>query len=176
MNKRRAHFEAQVLPHLDAAYRYALSLSRSPADADDLVQEAVLRAYRGFDALRGDPKPWLMSIVRNCFFTARQQQVRGGTVSLSDENHASLLDQLQAPAAGPEDEAIRADQRDSLDSLLGKLPCEHREVLILREAEDLSYREIADIAGLPIGTVMSRLARARQALKELWLGVHGDRA
>lgn len=176
MNSRRAHFEAKVLPHLDAAYRYALGLSRSSADADDLVQDAVLRAYRGFDALRGEPKPWLLSIVRNCFFTSRQRHSRAGTVSLSDEKHASLLEHLQATAASPEDEAIRADQRNNLDSLLAKLAEEHREVLVLREAEDLSYREIADIAGLPIGTVMSRLARARQALKELWLGVHGDRA
>src|SRR5580658_5175525 len=131
MDDKRARFEAQVQPHLDAAYRFARWLSPAPGEADDVVQEAILRAFRGFDALRGsDVKAWLLTIVRNCHFTALKQEQRRGLVPL---------------------------------------PEEHREVLILREIEDMDYREIAAVTNVPLGTVMSRLARARAALKKQWL-------
>ncbi|MBS0612487.1 MAG: sigma-70 family RNA polymerase sigma factor [Proteobacteria bacterium] len=176
MDRKRARFEAEVLPHLDAAYRYALALTRSGADAEDLVQDAVLRAYRHWEGLRQAAKPWLMAIVRNCFFTARARQNRAELVSMSEDEWAQSALQVVAPMADPQTHTIRADQRRRLEQLLAQLAEEHREMLILREIEDLSYREIADIAGLPIGTVMSRLARARQALKELWLHTQGEGA
>ena len=162
---RRARFDAQVLPHLDAAYRFARWLARSPADADDLVQEAMLRAFRGFDGLRGgDVKAWLFTIVRNCHLTGIAQRDRRGLVPLPEEGEPQLV----CPAPGPESASMRRDEQRSLARLLADLPPEHREVLILREIEELDYREIAAVTQVPIGTVMSRLARARAALKVRW--------
>jgi RNA polymerase sigma-70 factor (ECF subfamily) len=137
MNDRRRRFEAQVLPHLDAAHNLARWLARSPADADDIVQEAILRAYRSFDGFRG-----------------------------GDTNQDTALVET---SPDPELAAIRADQSRKLDQIVAALPQEFREVLVLREMEDLSYRDIAQVTGAPIGTVMSRLARARTLLKEKWL-------
>jgi len=169
MDSRRARFEAQVLPHLDAAYRFARWLSRSSVDADDLVQDAVLRAFRGFDGLRGtDAKAWLLTIVRNCYSTSFKQQRRGDMVPLPPGDDPDSATLLVEEAAGPEAEAILADDRRSLDAIMQTLPQEYREILILREIEDLDYREIAQVISTPIGTVMSRLARARAALKKQW--------
>ena len=170
MHDQRRRFEAQVLPHLDAAHNLARWLARSPADADDIVQEAILRAYRGFDGFRGgDAKPWLLAILRNCFFTTLAQTRPQMHVPLPEENasndDAALMDQ----SPDPEFAAIHADQSRKLDQIVTGLPQEFREVLVLREMEDLSYREIAQVTGAPIGTVMSRLARARALLKETWL-------
>jgi RNA polymerase sigma-70 factor (ECF subfamily) len=166
--EKRARFDAQVLPHLDAAYRFARWLARSPADADDVLQEAMLRAFRGFDGLRGgDVKAWLFTIVRNCHLTGAAQRDRRGFVPLPDEGdpqHAALV----SSAPGPESASMRRDEERSLARLLEHLPPEHREVLILREIEELDYREIAAVTQVPIGTVMSRLARARAALKARW--------
>jgi RNA polymerase sigma-70 factor, ECF subfamily len=167
MGDRRGRFEAQVLPHLDAAYRYARWLCGAPADADDVVQEAVLRAYRGFDALRGDAKPWLLTIVRNCHASALRQQRRRGFVPLPQE-HEPEGDAMIATTPGPEAIAIGQDEARSLERLLASLPDAHREVLVLREIEELDYREIAAVTDVPIGTVMSRLARARATLKAHW--------
>ena len=169
MDDKRGRFEAQVLPHLDAAYRYARWLARSPHNADDVVQEATLRAYRSFDDLRGaDGKAWLLTIVRNCHLTASKQQQRHRAVPLpeEDEEHGSAM---TAETPDPETEAIHRDNQRTLQRLLAALPDEHREVLVLREIEDLDYREIAAIINLPIGTVMSRLARARAGLRTRWL-------
>jgi RNA polymerase sigma-70 factor (ECF subfamily) len=165
---RRARFDAQVLPHLDAAYRFARWLAGSPADADDLVQEAMLRAFRGFDGWRGgDAKAWLFAIVRNCHLTGHALRERRGFVPLPDEGdpqHGALV----CPAPGPEAASMRRDEERRLARLLEDLPPEHREVLILREIEELDYRAIAAVIQVPIGTVMSRLARARAALKARW--------
>ena len=170
MDDRRRRFEAQALPHLDAAYNLARWLTRSPADADDIVQEAILRAYRGFDGFRGDDaKPWLLAIVRNCFFTAVGQARQRMSAPLPEESAANDDAAFADEAPDPELAAIRADQSRKLDKIIAALPREFREVLILREMEDLSYRDIAQVTGSPIGTVMSRLARARAALKETWL-------
>jgi RNA polymerase sigma-70 factor (ECF subfamily) len=170
MDDRRRRFEAQVLPHLDAAHNLARWLARPPADADDIVQEAILRAYRGFDGFRGDDaKPWLLAIVRNCFFTAVGQARQRMSVPLPEESAANDDAALIDESPDPELAALRADQRRKLDHVIVALPQEFREVLILREMEDLSYREIAQVTGSPIGTVMSRLARARALLKEIWL-------
>ena len=160
MDDRRRRFEAQALPHLDAAYNLARWLSRSPVDADDIVQDAMLRAFRAFDGFRGgDAKAWLLTIVRNCWASAGKATKRRGHTSLEDEN-------LVAAETDPETSAIQAGTQRRLDVLIAALPPEFREVVILREMEDLSYREIADITGAPIGTVMSRLARARAMLRE----------
>jgi len=170
MVDRRHRFEAQVLPHLDAAYRFARWLSRSPSDADDVVQEAILRAYRGFEALRGsEVKAWLLTIVRNCHLTALKQQQRRGFVPLPEEHDAEDGHAMIATAPDPECASIRRDEQRTLDRLMSALPEEHREVLMLREIEEMDYREIATVTNVPIGTVMSRLARARAALKAQWL-------
>jgi RNA polymerase sigma factor (sigma-70 family) len=176
MDEKRVRFEAEVLPHLDAAYRFARWLSRSPCDADDVVQEAILRAFRGFDALRGsDAKAWLLAIVRNCHSTAQRQQQRRAFVPLPEEHDAQDGYTMIATTPDPESTAISWDNERTLDQLMSELPEEHREVLVLREIEDLDYREIAAVTKVPIGTVMSRLARARAALKARWLkGVEGE--
>jgi RNA polymerase sigma-70 factor (ECF subfamily) len=152
-----------VLPHLDAAYRFARWLSRRPGDADDIVQEAFLRAFRAFEGLRGgDVKAWLFTIVRNCHATSLEQQQRHAAVPLPEEHEVER---------SPDPESISAadEERLAVRRLIGALPEEHREVLLLREMEDMSYREIASLTQVPIGTVMSRLARARAALRGHWL-------
>src|SRR6202035_926482 len=170
MDERRRRFEMLVLPHLDAAYRFARWLARSPCDAGDLVQEAILRACRGFDTLRGsDVKAWLLTIVRNCHFTAVKQQQRRGFVPLPEEHDARDGHAMIASTPDPESVSIHRDDERTLERLMSALPQEHREVLVLREIEDMDYREIATVANIPIGTVMSRLARARAALKARWL-------
>ena len=170
MDDVRHRFEAKVLPHLDAAYRFARWLSRSPSDAEDIVQEAVLRAFRGFDALRGDDaKAWLLTIVKNCHFTSLNQQKRRAFVALPEEHDVQDGHAMIATTPDPESMSIRQDEQRTLDRLMSALPEEQREVLVLREIEELDYRQIATIANIPIGTVMSRLARARAALKARWL-------
>ena len=162
---RRDRFEAQALPHLDAAYNLARGLCRSPADAEDIVQEAMLRAWRAYDGVRGaDIKPWLLAIVRNCWRNSGADTKRRAHVPLPDEELAPL----PTDAIDPEQAAIQASQSRKLNEAVALLPDEFREVLILREMEDMSYREIAEITKAPIGTVMSRLARARALLRERW--------
>lgn len=177
MDDRRDRFEASVLPHLDAAYRFARWLSRSPGDADDVVQEAILRAFRGFDALRGtDVRAWLLTIVRNCHLTAVTQQQRRAFVPLPEEHDVKDGEAMIATTPDPESTSIRRDEERTLDRLMSALPEEQREVLVLREIEDMDYREIAAVTNVPIGTVMSRLARARAALKARWLRESGAQA
>jgi RNA polymerase sigma factor (sigma-70 family) len=168
MGDRRVRFEAQVLPHLDAAYRYARWLCSSSSDADDVVQDAVLRAFRGFDGLRGDARAWLLAIVRNCHASAVQQHKRRGFVALPEDHDAQDAQAMTATAPGPEALAIGRDEGRSLERLLAALPQQHREVLVLREIEEMDYRQIAAVTNVPIGTVMSRLARARATLKAQW--------
>jgi RNA polymerase sigma-70 factor (ECF subfamily) len=171
MDDRRRRFEAQALPHLDAAINLARWLTRSNADADDVVQDAMLRAWRAFDGFRGgDIRPWLLAIVRNCWRTSASERKRRGHVALPDETAAMDEDVLTFSGPSPEASAVRSDEGRKLDAIIATLPEEFREVLILRELEDLSYREIATVTDVPIGTVMSRLARARGMLREKWLG------
>lgn len=166
MDERRRRFEAQALPHLDAAYNLARWLSRSPTDADDIVQEAMLRAFRAFDGFRGsDIRPWLLTIVRNCWRNWGADSRRRRHTALLEENTHTLV----SVDADPESVAIESSVGRQLNLLIGMLPEEFREVLILREMEDMSYREIAAVTGVPIGTVMSRLARARGLLRDAWL-------
>jgi len=175
IHDRRRRFEQQVLQHLDAAYRYARWLARDPDRADDVVQEAVLHAYRGFDVFRGgDAKAWLMTIVRHCHFTAWRREQRHdpppGAAGIADRADPST----QGPASEPEALLMRHDLGQALARLVARLPEEQREVLVLREVEDLDYREIAAVVGIPIGTVMSRLARARAALRREWQLQEGE--
>ena len=160
------------MPHFDSAYRFARWLTRSVEDAEDLAQEAVLRAFRGFDTLRGsNARAWLLTIVRHCHATALRRAHTGTLVPLpADDASDGLV--LTDTAPGPEGLTIEADQQRSLEHLLQRLPDDYREVLVLREVEDMNYREIAQVIGAPLGTVMSRLARARAALKRQWLQQH----
>jgi RNA polymerase sigma factor (sigma-70 family) len=177
MDDKRGRFEALVLPHLDAAYRFARWLSRSPADADDAVQEAMLRAFRAFDSMRGsDAKAWLLTIVRNCHATALKQQQRRTSMPLPADDDVQDSEAMTATTPDPESAAIDHDDARTLDRLMAGLSAEHREILVLREIEELDYREIATVTNLPIGTVMSRLARARAALKSRWLQDTGTSA
>jgi RNA polymerase sigma factor (sigma-70 family) len=170
VDDKRARFDVLIMPHLDAARRFARWLTRSPSDADDVVQEAVLRAYRSFDGLRGsDVKAWLLTIVKNCHLTMAAQARGRGYVPLPPETDARDGYAMVATTPGPEMTSIRRDEERTLVRLMAALPDEHREVLILREIEELGYREIAAVADIPIGTVMSRLARARAALRERWM-------
>jgi RNA polymerase sigma-70 factor (ECF subfamily) len=169
MDDKRARFEGQVLAHLDAAYRFARWLCRS-GEADDVVQEAMLRAYQAFDSLRGsDAKAWLLTIVRNCHLTAAKQQQRRALVPLPEENDVAAGQPMLVNEGTPENETIIADQKQVLSRLLASLPEEHRTVLMLREIEEMGYAQIAAVTNVPIGTVMSRLARSRAALKAKWL-------
>jgi len=155
------------LPHLDAAYRFARWLSSAPGHADDVVQDAVLRAFRGFDAFAGgDARAWLFAIVRNCHVTAMTQQRRHAFVPLDSQEFVDS-------EPGPEGDALQRDAGRTVARLLAALPAEHREVLVLREFDDMAYADIALVLSIPIGTVMSRLARARSALKELGANTPG---
>jgi RNA polymerase sigma-70 factor (ECF subfamily) len=165
VDDKRRRFEAQLMPHLDAAYNLARWLARSSADADDIVQEAMLRALRGFDGFRGtDAKPWLLTIVRNVFLSSIRR-TRRKMMPLPEDGEEALVDD----APDPEHVMMGTDQGRKLDEVIATLPSGFREVLILHEMEDMSYRDIAQATGTPIGTVMSRLARARAMLKEKWL-------
>jgi RNA polymerase sigma factor (sigma-70 family) len=169
MDERRLRFEAQALPHLDAALNLARWLTRSPADADDVVQEAMLRAFRAFDGVRGgEVKPWLLTIVRNCCMTWASGVRRRAHVALPGEDVANDDGALATTAPDPEKAAIDTDQGAKLARALEALPEEFRTTLVLREWEDMSYKQIAEVTGVPIGTVMSRLARGRALLKEAW--------
>lgn len=173
MDDKRSRFETLVLPHLDAAHRLARWLCRSPGDADDIVQDAFVRAYRGFDGLRSpDARAWLLAIVRNCHLSALAERRRRACEPLTEEHEAQPAS--AAPLPDPESSSIERDERRLLARLIAALPDEQREVLLLREMEDMSYREIAAVAQVPIGTVMSRLARARAALKALWPEAEGE--
>jgi len=162
VSERRQRFERVVLPHLDAAYNLARWITRNDHDAQDVVQEAVLRAYRFFDGLRGEARPWLLAIVRNSCLSWLQVN-RPADLSGFDDR---VVETLASDEDGPEEQAMRATDRRMMNEAIAALPCQFREVLVLRELEDLSYREIARIADIPIGTVMSRLARARRLLGE----------
>lgn len=162
-------FELLAMPHLDAAYNLARWLTGNASDAQDVTQDAYLRAFRYFHAFKGTNfRVWLLAIVRNTFITW-----------LRDNRSAQLLFQPATPETAdtawpdpqPDPEAMLIERidRETISRLLTQLPTEYREVLILREIEDLSYKDIANITEIPIGTVMSRLSRARLTLRKAWL-------
>jgi RNA polymerase sigma-70 factor (ECF subfamily) len=168
---RLTEFERQVLPHLDAAYNLARFLMRNDPDAEDIVQEAALRAFRFFDSLRGEnSRAWLLSIVRNTAFTAlKRNHMDEETVVFDEELHGGQIPPLDVGIA-----LDRAQDQQAVRAAIEQLPAEFREAIILRELEGMSYKEIADIVGAPIGTIMSRLARARRQLQLLLTKIYSD--
>lgn len=158
---RRARFERAVLPHLDAAHNLARWLTRNDADADDVMQEAFLRAIKFFGGFYGeDGRAWLLKIVRNTYYTwlPRNRPPELST-AFDEEIHSTGTD-----GSNPEELLLRSAERRLLRKALEELPAHFREVVILRELKGLSYKEIADDANIPVGTVMSRLSRARKRL------------
>jgi RNA polymerase sigma-70 factor (ECF subfamily) len=154
-------FRIVVLPHLDAAYRLCRWLTRDATDAQDLTQESMLRALRYFHAFRGDQaRPWLLRIVRNTWSDLRRRKAAAGAPMEEAE-------EVPDDAPGPEQNVEATDRRRLVAAALAELAPPLREVLVLREIEDLSYKQIAEVMDLPIGTVMSRLARARERLAEV---------
>lgn len=155
-------FEAVALPHLDAAYTLARYLMRDDAAAEDVVQEAFLRALKYFDRYRGgDARSWILAIVRNTSHTWRKRHGRP-VVEFDERVHSESVE-----SHTPEAVLLRAADREMVRRALDRLPLELREVIVLREIQGLSYKEIAAVAGTPIGTVMSRLSRARARLEQL---------
>ncbi|WP_248322386.1 RNA polymerase sigma factor [Caballeronia sp. Sq4a] len=177
-----ARFEATVMPHLDAAYNLARWLSGSPSDADDVVQEAYLRAFRFFsgfeDGDESNARGWLLAIVRNTCFTEWRRRVQLADATPYDEEIAgdqALPGWSDDAGVSPETLAVRKDEVQLVHRALESLPLVFREVLVLRELEDMSYKEVAAITGVPIGTVMSRLARGRKMLAAAVRAAQGDR-
>lgn len=163
-------FQEVALPHLRAAYNLARWLTHNDQDAEDVVQEAYMRAFKFFDSFRGgEGRTWLLTIVRNTTFTWLKENRDPGLTTPFDEEFHSLADTqaaeaLEQPSNNPETILLKGEDRRLLNQALESLPLEFREVLVLRELEDLSYKEIASVTGIPIGTVMSRLARGRKLL------------
>jgi RNA polymerase sigma factor (sigma-70 family) len=154
-------FEEIVLPHLDAAFNYARWLTRNDADAQDVVQDASVRALRFFPSLRGDDaRAWLLTIVRNTWYGRFSRHIRFEQPAVVDE----MTDNRSDEGLDPEALMIQQQAVDRVRRAIEELPVDFREVIVLRELEGLSYREIAAIVGIPIGTVMSRLARGRGRL------------
>ena len=151
-------FEEKVLPHMDAAYSFARWIMGNEQDAEDMVQEAYLRAFQYFSGFQGDSsRAWLLTIVRNtCFTWLHQNRVQDLVIELNEE-----LSDGNSPASSPELSLQQRVSGEMLRSVLEKLPVGFRELIVLRELEGLSYKEISGVAGIPIGTVMSRLARAQ---------------
>jgi RNA polymerase sigma factor (sigma-70 family) len=162
-------FEKLVLPHMNSAFNVARWLTHNDQDAQDVVQEAYLRAFRFFGGFRGeDARAWLLSIVRNTFYTWHQQN-RGHAADTTEfeEDMHSLETGTAEHDDSPEAMLIRSQSQKRVHKALQSLRLEYREVVVLRELEELSYKEIAAIVGIPMGTVMSRLGRARQQLAAL---------
>jgi RNA polymerase sigma-70 factor (ECF subfamily) len=156
-------FEEVVLPHLDAAFNYARWLTKNDADAEDVVQDAYVRALRFFSSLHGDDaRAWLLTIVRNTWYGRFPRRVGTGVSVAADGSANEVMD----TSLGPEAQAIQQQTVEHVRRALEALPADFREVLVLRELEGFSYKEIAAIVGVPIGTVMSRLARGRGRLAD----------
>jgi RNA polymerase sigma-70 factor, ECF subfamily len=162
-DEKLSHFEQAILPHMDAAYNLARWLARNEQDAQDVVQEAYLRAFRFFDGYRGgSSRAWLLKIVRNTFYTWAQKNRMQQLLEPFDEKiHA-----VETDDTNPETALVKKADSQLVRQAMEDLPIEFREALVMRELEGMSYKEIADIAGIPLGTVMSRLARGRKELQK----------
>jgi len=165
------NFEETTLPHLRAAYNLARWLTRNDTDAEDVVQEAYLRALRHFGSFHGgDGRPWLLAIVRHtCYTWLRQNRAPELQIAFDEEMYARQVSDLN-----PETLLLREADSELLKQALEKLPLEFREIIVMREIEGLSYKQIAEVADIPRGTVMSRLARARKRLVRIVKG-QGDK-
>ena len=173
---RARRFRDAALPHLDDVFTFARYLMRNTADAEDAVQECYMRALDHFDSYRGPAmKPWLLAILRNvCVaeFARRRKQPAPAASADADRADADRTEDetpmWQEPQASPEAVVLRRHDDETIRRLVAALPEPFREAIVLREINELSYREIADVAGVPVGTVMSRLARARSLLRAAW--------
>ena len=168
-----ARFKQNIVPQLDAAYNFARFLSRDTDAAQDIVQEAFLRAYRSFAGYRGgDARAWVFTIVRNCYHSWLMDRRRKARVEVDhhgEGNSEELIFNISSDEGNPEAMLRKAESR-TVRLMLDMMPRPLREILVLRELEKLSYRQISDVTALPIGTVMSRLARARKAFGDVWGG------
>jgi len=159
----RARFEETIMPHLDAAYNLARWLTRNEHDAQDVVQEAFLRAFKYFGGFHGgNSRSWLLSIVRNTTYTWLQKNRKPELAAVFDEG----MHDREDPSSNPEVLLLNHSDHQEIRRAVEQLPVEFREVMVLRELEGMSYKEIAEMAEVPIGTVMSRLARARKQLQQ----------
>jgi RNA polymerase sigma-70 factor (ECF subfamily) len=162
-----ARFERIVMPHLGAGYNLARWLMRNDHDAEDAVQDAYVRALRSFDRYRGgDPRAWVLTIVRNVCYTLLRQHRAAALAPAGDCDDDPVAEIPGDPAAQPEAQVLRGVDGEMLRAALEALSPEFREAVVLRELEGFSYKEIADIVDVPLGTVMSRLARARRQLQQ----------
>jgi RNA polymerase sigma-70 factor (ECF subfamily) len=169
--ERARRFRDAALPHLDDVYTLARYLMRNAADAEDAVQECYLRALRHFDSYRGPAmKPWLLAILRNVCNAefARRSKEEVPTDYAQEDSLTEEMPMWQEPQASPEKVMLRQQDSATIRRLVAQLPAPFREAIVLREINDLSYQEIAEVAGVPVGTVMSRLARARAMLRSAW--------
>jgi len=175
-DERARRFRELALPYLDDAYSLAHYLMRNRTDAEDAVQECYLRALRYFDSWRGSAfKPWLFTILRNVCYAEFGRRGREETpVELLDCEQMDEPPLWQEPQAPPDSDMLSRQDRAAPHRLIDGLPAPFREAIVLREFNDMSYREIADVTDVPVGTVMSRLARARAQLFAGWKGKHGD--
>jgi RNA polymerase sigma-70 factor, ECF subfamily len=168
-----ARFQREIVAQLDAAYNFARFLSRDADAAQDIVQEAFLRAHRGFDRYHGgDARAWVFAIVRNCYHDWLVDRRRKARLEVDthdkDGTRGQLVDEVPSEADDPETALLRRSDAGVVRVVLNGLPRQLREILVLREIEGLSYRQIAEVSELPIGTVMSRLARARAQFQAAW--------
>jgi RNA polymerase sigma-70 factor (ECF subfamily) len=166
-SEKMARFEAVVLPHLDSAYNLARWMTRNATDAEDIAQEAMLRAFRFFDGFRGeDGRVWLMTIVRNTYLTwVHRQMPQQNSTEFDERLHTDIETTLT-----PESQILRQATVEQVRTAIEHLAPEYREVILLRELEQMSYKEIAAVTQSPLGTVMSRLSRARSMLRQLIAG------
>jgi RNA polymerase sigma-70 factor, ECF subfamily len=168
-------FRDAALAHLDDVYTLARYLLREKADAEDAVQECYLRAFRHVDSYRGPAmKPWLLAILRNVCRAEFARRAQAPAPECNDEQSAVEPPLWQEPQQSPETELMRARDGETIRRLIAGLPPPFREAVVLRDINNLSYREIAEVAGVPVGTVMSRLARARSMLRTAWDGEEGS--
>jgi len=169
LDNRTQQFEAVVLPHLDAAYNLARWLLKDDDGARDAVQDAYLRAFRFFDRLQGEEaRPWLLAIVRNtCYSLLGKRRQFGDQVEFDDERDSEFVEGTAGSGGGdPAAQLSRKVESARIDEAIEWLPSVYREVIVLRELEELGYEEIAQVANVPVGTVMSRLSRARALLRK----------
>jgi RNA polymerase sigma-70 factor, ECF subfamily len=168
-------FREAALPHLDDVYTLARYLMRAKADADDAVQECYLRALRHFDSYRGPAmKPWLLAILRNvCHSEFTRRSGQPAPSPADGDDYVADEAMWQEPQVSPETELMKRHDSDAIRRLIAALPPTFREAIVLRDINNLSYREIAEVTGVPVGTVMSRLARARTMLRTAWNAEEG---